>query len=189
MEEPKENINLNKENIFLYVGRLSYVDKRVDRLLDAWKIVCEELSDWKLLIVGDGDEANRLKAMSANLPHVCFEGFRNNTEPYYQSSSALCLTSSCESWGLCLTEAQSYGVVPIAMNASSGVSSVIGETGGFLVEKGNVKDLADKMLYFAHLSENEKQRLRECCVEKSKEYAPNVVVAKWRELFDTLLKK
>ena len=42
------------------------MDKRVDRLLDAWKIVCEELSDWKLLIVGDGDEANRLKAMSAN---------------------------------------------------------------------------------------------------------------------------
>ena len=41
-----------KKKQILFVGRFSYVDKRVDRLIDIWKLIYKKVPDWELILVG-----------------------------------------------------------------------------------------------------------------------------------------
>lgn len=129
---PNERPNLEKEKLVVYVGRLSYVDKRVDRLLHIWAMVEAQVSDWRLEIVGEGDEEQNLRALAQRLGlrNVSFEG-RQNPQPYYDRAAILCLTSTLEGWGLVLTEAQTNGVVPIAFDCSAGVHNLLSPTGEY----------------------------------------------------------
>ena len=161
MQQPAVNLCYDKRKEFLYVGRLSFQDKRIDRLIDAWRMVYDKLPDWNLVILGDGSDAKRLKSLAMGLPRVSFEGYKSPDE-YYRRASALCLVSEYEGFPLCLIEAQSHGVVPITMDMCEGVRSIVGTDGsaGWLVPKGDVRAFADKMLEFAALDEDKKQRLR-----------------------------
>lgn len=185
MQQPATDICYDKRKEFLFVGRLSFPDKRVDRLIDAWRMIYDKLPDWNLVIVGDGPDRKRLETLAEGLPRLSFEGYQK-PDKYYRHASALCLVSECEGWGLCLTEAQANGVVPITMNSSEGVCSIVGNDGsaGMLVPKGNVRAFADKMLEFAALDEDTKQRLRHQVVAKSLEYSPERVGQMWVDLLD-----
>ncbi|WP_373834729.1 glycosyltransferase, partial [Bacteroides heparinolyticus] len=43
-----------KKKQLLYVGRIEWYQKRVERLIDIWKRVYRKFPDWELVIVGDG---------------------------------------------------------------------------------------------------------------------------------------
>lgn len=60
----------------------------------------------------------RESSKKMNLQRLVFAGYISNMEPYYQNASIICLTSNFEGWPLCLTEALSYGVIPISFNCS-----------------------------------------------------------------------
>lgn len=127
-----------KENNVLYVGRLS-AEKRVDIILELWKNVSRP--DWYLYIVGDGPEMGYLKSMGAGLGNVVFTGYAKDPSEYYARSKILLLTSEFEGFGMCLIEAQRFGVVPVAYNVSAGVSSILEGGGGVAVEKNDFKSL------------------------------------------------
>ena len=183
MQQPATDLCYEKRKEFLFVGRLSFPDKRVDRLVDAWRMIYDKLPDWSLVIVGDGPDRKRLETLAEGLPRLSFEGYQK-PDDYYRRASALCLVSEYEGFPLCLIEAQSHGVVPITMNSSEGVCSIVGNDGsaGMLVPKGNVRAFADKMLEFAALDEDAKLRLRHQVVAKSKEYSPERVGQMWVDL-------
>lgn len=188
MQVQPASVCLDKKRQFLYVGRLSYADKRVDRLVEAWKRVCGKLPEWELVIVGDGKESASLRAMAEGLEHIRFEGYQKDVERYYKTASALCLVSNHESWGLCLTEAQANGVVPIAMECSAGVRSIVEPSGenGFLVPNGDVEAFAQRMIDFASLPEDERMKLRHNVVRKSMDYSPERIGNQWLALFEKL---
>lgn len=183
------NPNLKKKQQLLYVGRLGYTDKRVDRLLDIWKMIYQEVPDWELLLVGDGEERNNLqeRAISLKLRNLCFMGYRSNVSDFYRDASILCLTSSFEGWPLCLTEAQANGVVPIAFCCSEGVKEILSPNGenGFIIPPFNKKKYAERLLDLMRNSEHlEPIRLR--VIEKSKDYSVEIAGKKWLRLFDSL---
>lgn len=189
MVTPVDAINYNKAHKFVYVGRLSYADKRIDRLIDAWRIASRTLTGWELIIVGDGPERANLEASAAGMPNVKFAGYRRDTDTFYHDASAICLTSEYEGYPLCLIEAQANGVVPIVMDCqSAGTRSIIAPSGenGFLVPNGDVEAFAQRMIDFAMLPEDEKMRLRHNVVRKSMEYSPERIGNQWLALFDKL---
>ena len=105
-QTPVDNPVMGKQQVVLYVGRLTYSDKRVDRLLDIWKQIEPNFPDWRLLIVGDGEEKGRLKkqARHLHLQNISFEGWQINMQPYYDQAAILALVSSIEGCGLVLSE-------------------------------------------------------------------------------------
>ncbi|MGL5318737.1 MAG: glycosyltransferase [Bacteroidales bacterium] len=179
-----------KEKEVLYVGRLSYADKRVDRLIDIWADLSIKSDQWKLRIVGDGPELNRLKNLVANygLSNVLFEGYQSDLQHYYTKASILCLTSTFEGWGLCLTEAQAYGVVPIAFNCSAGVEYILSPNcvNGILVPPFMLDTYAKEL---AWLMTNDQDRIKiaKAALIKSNEYSPDAVGEKWLKLFKSLI--
>ncbi|MGR4858059.1 glycosyltransferase [Bacteroides pyogenes] len=185
-----ENICRDKKKQLIFVGRMTYTDKRVDMLLDIWDMVGDKLPDWELILVGGGPEetALRRKAERMGLKRVTFAGWCKDPSPYYRDASVLCLTSMHESWGFCLTEAQANGVVPIAFDCSGGVREILSPSGenGILIPPFRKKTYADE-LYRLLKDPARLACMRENVIRKSLEYSPEKAKNCWLELFDQLI--
>ncbi len=180
-------VNKEKSKSIIYVGRLTYPDKRVDRLIEIWRKVCGSLPEWTLTIVGDGDERENLQRQAAGLPRVEFAGHQTDVSPYYQKASILCLTSAIESWGLCLMEAQSYGVVPVAFDCSAGVRTLLSPSGvnGVLAPDGDLDAYAESLLSLAS-DEARLAEMRENVLRKSAAYSYEVMGKKWLDVIEEI---
>lgn len=140
--------SVRKKNQVLYVGRLTPEPKRVDRLLRIWQIIQSEVPDWELFILGDGKERANLEklAVDLHLKNIHFLGYRNPVS-FYKSASILCLTSTYEGFSMVLTEAQSYGIVPIAFGCVEGISSIIDHgKSGVIIEPFDEESFAQELL-------------------------------------------
>ncbi|MEG1837907.1 MAG: glycosyltransferase [Bacteroidaceae bacterium] len=188
-ERTIEHINRNKKKQILFVGRMEYEDKRVDRLIDIWGMIYKKAPDWELLLVGDGEERNALEAQAQKmqLQRIHFVGYSNNPQIYYRDASILCLTSNFEGWPLCLTEAQANGVVPIAFDCTAGVHEILSPSGvnGLLVPPFKLKKYAHTLLALLNSPEKLKE-MQGNVILKSKNYSPEIVGKKWLALFESL---
>ena len=122
--------------------------KKPYRVLYAWQQIQVHLSDWELLLVGDGPWLDRLKQLSLKLKlkRVQFCGFQDPM-PFYQKASILWMTSNFEGWGLVLTEAMQFGCVPIAFNSFGSISDIIDNNqSGCLVPPFNIRQFVYKTL-------------------------------------------
>lgn len=190
--EPSINFNMNKEKIIAYVGRLHRNDKRVDRLLRIYSKLESEFPDWKLKIIGDGDEREKLEdlAKELKLRNIEFCGLTSNPFKYYNEASILCLTSHYEGLAMVLIEAQQAGVIPIAFNCSSGMESIISDNwcNGVLVKP---YDLDEYVCSLRKLMSDEelRRKMQTCALEKSKEFSISNIAILWDRLFKQVLKQ
>lgn len=189
-ELPVADVNYDKEKIILFCGRFENWSKRIDRLLRVWAKVQAQLPDWRLVLVGNGENWEDFKKMSKrlSLERVSFEGRRNDVSEYYRKASIAALTSQTEGWPLAMTEAQAQGCICIAFGCTSGIKEVLGPDGecGFIVPAFDEDQYALTLLKIASLPEEEKMRIRKQAVAKRREYAPEHIAAKWKKLFDDL---
>jgi len=165
--------NLVKNRVFVFIGRLSY-QKNLDMLLKAANILKEIYPDFKIMILGDGPERDRLIRLRDRLElkkNVLFLGKISNKElrNYLKVSLALVLTSFYEGTAKVIKEAAFAGRPTISTD-TSGVSDAIrdGDT-GLVVPIGDEYRLAKAMEHF--LKNPEKallvgMRAREFVLEK-----------------------
>ncbi len=188
-EAPPELRLMHKEKQVLYVGRMSYADKRVDRLLRIWNIVCRKNVDWELILVGDGEERLHLEDMAKklHLERIRFVGSDSQVEQYYSKASILCLTSSLEGWGLVLTEAQAHGVIPIAFDCSAGVNYILSPSGehGFLVPPFDIRRYANELLRLMK-DDALRSKMRLQVMQKAQEYRMDIVGERWLTMLKSL---
>lgn len=192
-EEKPSQINLNKKKQIIYSGRLSFFDKRVDRLLVVWKKCQDSLKDWELIIIGEGEERKNLEniAKKMNLQRLVFAGYISYMEPYYQDASIICLTSNFEGWPLCLTEALSYGVIPIALNCSEGVKTILTPENkpiGILIPSNNLNLFAKELINLAN-NKDKMEEMRQNIIRRPNLYTSNFIGNKWLTLFNRLQKQ
>ena len=173
------------------VGRYSY-QKGLDRLLDAWKIVCQKIPDWKLCLVGDGELRGELEKQIERLglqDSVVLGRAVTNMLSVYKKSSILALSSHYEGLPMVLLEAQAAGLPIVSFACKCGPKDIITDgKDGFLVEEGDVENLAEKLLA---LIENEDLRksMGLAAYENSKHFSEEEIMKKWLELFTELCAK
>ncbi len=138
---------VEKKREILYLGRLSYADKRVDNLLRIFARIHDAHPSWTLKIVGDGPERDNLQRLAASLglSRVEFCGFSANPAEHLASASILCMTSDFEGWPMALIEAMQYGDVPMAFNCSAGVAEILADGRGELIPPGDFHLYAERL--------------------------------------------
>lgn len=183
--EKSDVSDLNNKNI-ITVGRLAN-QKGYDMLLDAWEIV-EKSCDFKLLIVGDGEEKEILKkkASDLNLKNVEFVGVTNDVSKFYMNSSIYVSSSRFEGLPMCMIEAQSFGLPIVSFKCKTGPSEIIADgISGYLVENGDCKMLAEKLLLLI----NNREKLKEMSFEAKKQsYRFNIdsIIDKWENTIKSI---
>ena len=174
-----------KEKEIIYVGRIEYNQKRTDRVADIWKELEPLYPDWKLTIVGDGEDREDLQKRidGYGLKRVEITGFVNPIK-YYQRASILLLTSEYEGFGLVVAEAMSHGVVPVVYNSFESAKDLVKNGyNGVLVEKPfSVSSFTRKV---QELMENaEWHVLSQNSRISSKRFSVNTIVKDWYQLWN-----
>lgn len=134
--------------VFLGVGRLA-PQKDFATLIKAFSILRQKGESARLVILGEGDEREKLEALVTKLnlnTEVSLPGFTDNPYAYMSRATAFVLSSRFESFGLVVAEALACGCQIISTDCPYGPSEIInsGEYGR-LVPVGNPKDLAEAM--------------------------------------------
>ena len=173
----------------LFVGRLSYADKRPDRVLQIWEKVCQYLPDWEVEIYGKGSEEKFLRRMiqEKQLPRITLKGYIADATAVYASGAILMMTSTYEGWGLVLSEAQASGVVPIAFDSSAGIRELIGKdsTYGCLVAPFDLDAYAAQLRRLCQDVEL-RSRLSQAAQTHCLDYSPERMRSRWEEIFSQL---
>jgi glycosyltransferase involved in cell wall biosynthesis len=179
-----------KTKEIIYVGRLDYNQKRAYRIIETWELLEKNFPEWKLTIVGDGEEREHLEQMvvDKHLRHVSFEGFKD-PKPYYERASILLLTSAYEGFPLVLAECMSFGVVPVVYNSYPAVQDIIADgADGMMIpyENGKYnKEIAADILHRLMADDELREQMRIKAVAKSKEYSIDYIYKQWMDLFNS----
>lgn len=183
-----------KQKEIIYVGRLDFVQKRVYRVIDTWNYLEERFPDWRLTIVGDGEDRENLEnhVKYLGLKRVSFEGFQKPID-YYKRASILLLTSDFEGFPLVLAECMSFGVIPAVYNSYSAICDIIddGKDGTVLPyhKNGYQAEEAAGMIVNIMKDDGKREQMALAAIKKSKEYSVEKIYSEWEKVFHSLQKK
>lgn len=189
--ETENMTNVSKVKEIIYVGRLDFVQKRVYRVIDTWNYLEKCFPDWRLTIVGDGEDRGNLEQHVKNLglKRVSFEGFQKPIE-YYKRASILLLTSDFEGFPLVLAECMSFGVIPVVYNSYSAVRDIIDDgKDGFVIPYNTTGYKADEAAnLIAYLMDNVQKReeMALAAIKKSKKYSVERIYVEWMKNLNKL---
>jgi glycosyltransferase involved in cell wall biosynthesis len=181
-----------KEKTVLIVSRLDERQKRIHLALNIWKQAKENenLKDWKLQILGDGDQPCVKDyiswSKSHDIPNVEFFG-RKNPFPFYQKASVFMMTSACEGLPLTIMEAQQQGVVPIVFNTFDSIHDIINHgQNGFIIKETDVCSYV-KTLENLLSDEGLRKDIAENALTSQQKFSKEVIMKKWIEMFQEIL--
>lgn len=173
-----------KEKTVMMLSRMDEKSKRISAALRIWKRVQPSHPDWKLVIVGGGDDLPWFRRLARGLQGVSFEGRQPDSLPYYRGASIFMLTSRYEGWGITLTEAQQCGAVPVAFASYASASDII-ESGanGLLVKDRDEKAFAQAL---ETLMDDDKLRSSMALrgLDSVQAFRGKAVVSRWMELLE-----
>jgi glycosyltransferase involved in cell wall biosynthesis len=149
-ESFRKKIGCEGSRIVLAVGRLNY-QKGFHILIRALPLVVNEFRDVKLVIVGEGEERERLRELAERLNvagNVVFTGALLNEElpKAYACADVFVLPSFFESFGITLIEAQATGKPVVGTKVGGVPEAVLNHESGMLVEPGKAGDLAEAIV-------------------------------------------
>lgn len=174
-----DNYSDCSEKRIVFAGRYSK-QKDFDSLLRIWSMVYSRHHDWTLDIFTDGE---------IHAPGVrVFKPVANIMEKYCNSSMLL-LTSLFEPFGLVLPEAMSCGLPVVSFDCPYGPADIISDgVDGFLIKNRDVNDFANRV---CQLIEDRELRVRmgQAAVKSAQRYRADLIMPKWKELFEMLCRK
>lgn len=173
----------------LYAGRLAS-NKGVDILLRSLKVLLSQGIAFKLSIVGDGPERNRLVQLTQDLTlteHVHFVGAvpYNEVMSWYEKSHILVLPSfHSEGWPKVLAEGMCYGLV--CVSTDHGLIPWLLKNKGVVVPVADVEglttgltDILNDASVYEKLSKQASVWAQGYSLEKLKESLGNLLVNRW----------
>ncbi|WP_158214665.1 glycosyltransferase family 4 protein [Prevotella sp. P5-50] len=171
------------------VGRL-HEQKGFDLLIQSWQLIAARHPDWQLVVYGHGGDLQKLQQQleKAGLTSsMTFAGTTDNIYKEYQNSAFYVMSSRYEGWGLVLVEAMSCGLPCVSFDCPYGPSDIIrdGED-GFLVENGNIQQLAEKMELLINNKEL-RERLGVRARLNAARFTSDNIMPQWTKLFETIV--
>ena len=173
------------------VARLSPV-KDVPTLLRAMKLACQKEPWLKLAIAGDGDDREKLMALTRELglqDRVCFAGWVKDVNSFFNAIDIALLTSLSEGFPYSLTEGARMHKATISTNVG-GIPALIkdGET-GILFTPRDVEALAGHLAALAGDPERRRE-LGDRLYEKARaEYSIESMVRRQLDIYNSILSR
>jgi len=179
-----------RRKVAIAVGRLTY-QKGFDLMIPIWAdfVKKPQFSDWKLFIVGQGEDEHKLKQLIAHhnlTQHAEILPPTTKIEQYYHNASLFLMTSRWEGLPMVLLESQAHGLPAVAYDCKTGPSAVIKQNhNGILVPFGNPNLYLEALCNLASNTET-LERFGKNAVLVSSDYYPEKIIPIWINLFNKL---
>lgn len=180
----------------LFVGQLdkAHEYKGINYLLEAFVLVRKELTNIKLILVGEGDNTENYKKKAKELgiyKHVIFAGIQLDKKlaEFYSGSVVNILPSydRSEGFGMVLIEAGATGI-PVIGTKVGGIPFVIdNDKTGLLVPPKNSKALAKAIIKIAKNSKLAKEMGEEGYEKVKHDFTWSIQVSKTRKVIEEVL--
>ena len=167
---------------FLAVGRFSHRHKGFDLLIEAFHLFSQKNKEWKLDIVGEGEEENVYRTLikKYNLEdRVMIHPFTNHIQEYYSKAQVYVLSSRWEGFGLVLVEAMAHGL-PVVSSDLPTSKEIMGDFGLYF-KNGDIKELAERLDDATHIDWNKKSQ-EAFAIAKRFDYSN--IINRWKELIE-----
>lgn len=177
---PHEQRNLKIIFVGLFIERKQPIDA-----IKAFIKIRKIYNDATLDLYGKGELEDDIKRFieKNNLQKaVKIKGFISDISKIYSNASLMLFPTKSEAFGLVILEAMAFGVTTVMYSTVFGASELISnEQNGYVVEQGNINELAEKSIY---LLENCKIRNQFANIgrKKVKKYQQSIIMPKWFEL-------
>ncbi len=173
-----------KNKIFAACGRI-IKQKGFDLLIDSFRQFAEWEQEWKLVIVGDGEDRAKIDGMIKKYglcDRVTVTGYTSEVKRYLREASVYLLSSRWEGFPMVLTEAFEMGLPTVAYNISAVEPLLQDGEQGLLAEAFDTGQFAKKMLAMTELSEAERRKMAEKAIEKAESLSVEKIIVEWKEL-------
>ncbi len=184
LERLPENVPLEgREKTVLTVGRMA-PEKGYDRLIRCFKAVHEARPDWKLRILGEGEEREKLEALRAELgleAAVEMPGRMDSfqIEEEMKRASVFAMTALSDALGYAILEEQSCGLPIVAFDVRVGPGFVIRDgVNGFLVPDGDEAAFSQRLLELIDSPEL-RRRTGEAALRRAADFSREKIGRQW----------
>ena len=184
-----DSISSLSEKRVIAICRYSY-EKGIDLLLQAWKKVEDETTEWRLDVYGDGERRpyeSMIDNLSIDRNRCSLHGRIADVQQTYKDSSISVCSTRFEGFGLVIIEAMSCGLPVVSFDCPWGPGSIISDSqDGLLVENGNIDKLAETLI---GLMENEQLRIQMAsqAVLNAQRFQLDRIALRWKSLFESVV--
>lgn len=186
------DLNIEKKKI-VYIARIEKNVKRPHLLVEAFGKIAQDFPDWSVDIWGlrkyPQYEAEILdiakKYHIENRVSIC--GYSNNVLEIYQRADIHAFPSAHEGFALTIADGQAAGLPTLGFASSPSVNELIIDGHNGLLA-ADLDDFAQKL---ALLMKNKNLRIEygRNAIEDTKKYAPENIIAQWKQLFKETAKE
>lgn len=132
---------LEKENIIVFVGRVSDQGKNLIGFIKIWEQLAPKFPEWKAVVIGDDSNCSDIKTYidRKEIKNIKFTGQLPSTKPYFERAKIQCVTSHSEGWSMVTIEGMAEGCVPVVYDTFESIHEIIeNEISGFIIPKYDV---------------------------------------------------
>ena len=181
---------VHRKKRFISAGRLHPV-KNYNFLIECFSMIADELPDWDLVILGEGEERHMLEEQIQKhclSDRILLPGKVDNVSEYFAESSVFCLTSDTEGLGNVIIEAMGSGLPVISLDCPTGPGEIIrNRDEGILIPMGDKLAFSRKMLELAN-DNSLRQNLIEHGLNRSLEFSMENIYPHWEKLIRKIAK-
>lgn len=169
-------------NIAISVGRLTF-QKGFDMLLNIWEKVYQKNKVWKLYIIGNGADEEKLKRQAQTLgleKCVCFIPATLKITELYKQASLYIMSSRFEGLPLVLIEAKQLGLPCISFDCPNGPNEVIRQgVDGDLIPLGDEVKMAESILALINNRNKIKQYGAAAYKDIKERFSKDQIISNW----------
>jgi 1,2-diacylglycerol 3-alpha-glucosyltransferase len=175
--------------VVLVSGRLA-PEKNIDVVIRSFKQIIEKIPTATLVITGHGTSEEKLKMLAMELgieTNIRFLGSvaRESLPHIYRASDVFVVASTAETQCLALMKGFASGLPAVGVRAQ-GLPEYIPEEAGFLIDPGDEKALAEKILY---LIENPQiaDHMGQAGQDFVQQFSAEQIAAEWEKIYSNFV--
>jgi len=175
--------------ILIHVARLDDSCKQQSVAMDVFSNLAKKHPKWDLHFWGVGRDEVVLREKIEKLSlrdRIFLNGFTDNPVEKMKNADVFLFPSKYEGFPLALIEAMSVGLPCIGLEACSGVNELIehGKNGFLAKDAADMQNLMEKLM----LDHELRSRFGKQANKDMQKYDPKIIVDKWEELINSLVK-
>lgn len=184
---PSTGIGPRDPKKVVMVGRFDEIKGQVPAL-SAFQMVLQVIPDARLELYGRGKDEPKIRQEIAKLglgQSVSIAGFTEDASQVFSEAAVSIVASTYEGFCLSMAESMAAGCVPVCYSFKYGPQDLVRHgVDGMLVERGNIKDLADS-ISFLLLNDGQRERMSRESMTIVERISEERLIREWLQLLGT----